>query len=171
MKQLKATHDGFVEYMDLRKAEKDGKILSLNKWGKILIYNKIDTSSLGYRSELARFKLPAGAEILIKRNEKVSKGEILAIWDPSKIHILSETAGTARHLFSTKDDETSLYINIINGAGTTTGRYLVPPNREYIINDGEMVEPGTLLATSVTKKELLKRKVLNELKNTPAFDI
>jgi hypothetical protein len=171
MRKLKATHDGFVEYIELRKAEKDGKIISLNKTGYIAIYNKKDTASLGHRSELARFKLPAGAEILIKRNEKVSKGETLATWDPSKVQILSEKTGAARHIFSNKDNNTSLYINIVNEAGTTTGKYLVPPNREYIINDGERVQPGTLLATSISKRELLKRKVLNEVKNSPSFDL
>jgi hypothetical protein len=171
MKQLKATHDGFVEYMDLRKIEKDGIIITLNKTGYIAIYNKKDTESLGYRSELARFSLPTGAEILIKRNERVSKGETLATWDSSKIHILSEKNGTARYIFSNKGDKTSLYIDIVNETGTTTGRYLVPPNDEYIINDGKRVEPGTLLATSISKRELLKRKVLEEVKNSPAINI
>lgn len=168
MKKLKATHDGFVEYVELRAVEEDGKGITLNKTGYIAIYNKKDIETSRY--ELARFSLPAGAEVLLKKNEKVSKGQALATWDPSKIHLLSEQTGIAKYLF--KDgDKKPLYIEIVDGMDKMTARYRIPQNTEYIIKEGESAKPGTLLATAIAEIELLKRKILEEVKTTQSIEM
>ncbi len=47
--------------------------------------------------ERARFKVPYGARLLAKENEKVKKGVKLAEWDPFTLPIITERAGIAHY--------------------------------------------------------------------------
>ena len=47
--------------------------------------------------ERARFKVPYGARLLAKENQKVKKGQKLAEWDPYTLPIITERAGFAHY--------------------------------------------------------------------------
>lgn len=47
--------------------------------------------------ERARYKVPYGARLLAKENEKVKKGQKLAEWDPYTLPIITERAGFAHY--------------------------------------------------------------------------
>ncbi len=49
------------------------------------------------KRERARYKVPYGARLLAKENEKVKKGQKLADWDPFTLPIITERAGFAHY--------------------------------------------------------------------------
>lgn len=64
----------------------DGNLVSVSRSGELAIADE-------FGRERERYKLPYGAVISVKENDKVAAGAIIAKWDPHTHPIVSETTG------------------------------------------------------------------------------
>ncbi len=85
--EIRVRNAGIVTYAGLRLVStEEGASIVLNKTGKIVI-----TDNDG--KELENYNIVAGAVLTIPDGNAIEKGEVLAIWDPHHVPILSEKAG------------------------------------------------------------------------------
>ena len=85
--EIKVRSGGRVEYKNLRIVQTaDGASIVLNKTGSVLILDDNDRV-------LEDYKIVVGSVLTQPDGGSIKKGEILAMWDPHNIPILSEKAG------------------------------------------------------------------------------
>jgi DNA-directed RNA polymerase subunit beta' len=87
---IEVMNDGVVRLHNLKTVERvDGDLVAVSRSGEL--------SVLDVRGrERERYKLPYGALLKVKDNEKVTKGLVVASWDPHTHPIITEVAGTAK---------------------------------------------------------------------------
>ena len=93
-REQRATHAGKIQYRDINAVEierEEGKTatIALKRNGEIAI---LDAKN----RELDRFKVPYGADVLVKDGRKVKLGAALFRWDPHRTPILAEVGGLIR---------------------------------------------------------------------------
>jgi DNA-directed RNA polymerase subunit beta' len=170
--QIKAKADGIVRYHEMRAVQRvEGNWVVLNKNGQVAIYNEEGR-------ELERYNVVIGAELSVADGGKVKKGEVFVQWDPFNVPILSETTGKARFtdviegvtMKRELDEATGVMgtiviehkedlhpqVNIVNDAGDVIGFYAIPAGAHIVINDGDKVQAGALLAK--TPRKMLKTR-------------
>ncbi|MBK6736908.1 MAG: DNA-directed RNA polymerase subunit beta' [Haliea sp.] len=93
---IEVMNDGIVRLHNLKTVERiDGDLVAVSRSGEL--------SVLDIRGrERERYKLPYGAILKVKDNDKVTKGSVVANWDPHTHPIITEVAGTAK--FSGMED-------------------------------------------------------------------
>ena len=80
-------HDGMVKLKDvITVTNRQGKLTVMNRNGEIIL---IDPNG----RERERFKLVYGSVLTVKDGDSVSKGQLLAEWDPYSNPIISEVSG------------------------------------------------------------------------------
>ena len=85
--EIRVRNSGRVRYRGLRLVSaEEGSSIVLNKTGSI---NIVDDEE----RELENYKIVAGAVLTVPDGETIGKGDVLAIWDPHHVPILSEKAG------------------------------------------------------------------------------
>ena len=85
--EIRVRNAGRVRYRGLRLVStEEGASIVLNKTGSINIVDDEDR-------ELENYKIVAGAVLTVPDGETIGKGDVLAIWDPHHVPILSEKAG------------------------------------------------------------------------------
>ena len=83
--EIKVRSGGRVEYKNLRIVQTaDGASIVLNKTGSVLILDENDRV-------LEDYKIVVGSVLTQPDGGSIKKGEILAMWDPHNIPILSES--------------------------------------------------------------------------------
>jgi DNA-directed RNA polymerase subunit beta' len=89
-KDLPGNHDGVVRLHNLKTVQRiDGDLVAVSRSGEL--------SVLDVRGrERERYKLPYGAILKVKDNQEVTKGSIVASWDPHTHPIITEVAGTVK---------------------------------------------------------------------------
>jgi DNA-directed RNA polymerase subunit beta' len=87
---IEVMNDGVVRLHNLKTVERiDGDLVAVSRSGEL--------SVLDVRGrERERYKLPYGALLKIKDNQQVTKGAVVASWDPHTHPIITEVAGTAK---------------------------------------------------------------------------
>ena len=87
---IEVMNDGIVRLHNLKTVQRvDGDLVAVSRSGEL--------SVLDVRGrERERYKLPYGALLKVKDNEEVSKGSVVASWDPHTHPIITEVAGTAK---------------------------------------------------------------------------
>tara|TARA_B110000503_G_scaffold95074_1_gene143186 strand:+ start:8071 stop:12351 length:4281 start_codon:yes stop_codon:yes gene_type:complete len=87
---IEVMNDGVVRLHNLKTVERvDGDLVAVSRSGEL--------SVLDIRGrERERYKLPYGALLKIKDNQQVTKGSVVASWDPHTHPIITEVAGTAK---------------------------------------------------------------------------
>ncbi|MBN1804503.1 MAG: DNA-directed RNA polymerase subunit beta' [Sedimentisphaerales bacterium] len=93
-REQRATYAGAVQYRDInavsiKRSSGEEEIVALKRNGEIVILDAKER-------ELDRFKVPYGAMVLVKDNDKVKAGTVLFQWDPHRTPILAEVAGLIR---------------------------------------------------------------------------
>jgi DNA-directed RNA polymerase subunit beta' len=93
---IEVMNDGTVRLHNLKTVERsDGDLVAVSRSGELSI--------LDLRGrERERYKLPYGAILKVKDNQEVTKGSIVAGWDPHTHPIITEVAGTIK--FSGMDE-------------------------------------------------------------------
>jgi DNA-directed RNA polymerase subunit beta' len=87
---IEVMNDGTVRLHNLKTVERsDGNLVAISRSGELSL---LDT--LGRERE--RYKLPYGAVLKVKDNEKVQNGTVVANWDPHTHPIITEVAGTVK---------------------------------------------------------------------------
>jgi DNA-directed RNA polymerase subunit beta' len=160
--EIKVRVGGRVHYRGLRMVQTaEGANIVLNKTGLVIIMDAEDR-------ELEEYNIVAGSVLFCNDGQKIEKGEILARWDPHNIPILAEKAGT----ISFKDmipgvtvkreldeasgrtgsvviehkEDLSPQIEIKDPAGKVIATHAIPVAAQIVVNDGDVINPGGLLA-------------------------
>ena len=171
--QVKAKFDGVVRYNDLRLVElEDGNNIVLNKNGSISIMAEENGR------ELEAHNLVIGSVISVKNGGKVKKGEPFVQWDPYNVPILSEKAGKVKFVdiiegvtMKQEVDETTAQeamviiehkedlhpqIVISSEKGEPFANYPIPSGAHIVVNEGDKIVAGTLMAKTPRKTSKTK---------------
>jgi DNA-directed RNA polymerase subunit beta' len=165
---IKPKHDGVVRYNELRVVElEDGNNIVLNKNGSVSIIGEDGR-------ELENHNVVIGAIISFKDGSKVKKTDTLVQWDPHNMPILSEKAGkmkfhdiiegvtmkqevdeaTGEEAMVIIDHKEDLHPQIIisDDKGEVVANYPIPSGAHIVVNEGDKIVPGTLLAKTPRKQ-------------------
>ncbi len=120
--------------------------------------------------EKERYHVVYGARLQVEENQPVKLGELLAEWDPYTFSILTEAGGTVQFkdlqpgitIEEQVDEVTGLSqlvvtlppgdekhaptILVRDSAGRTRKKYLMPSRAHLMVQDGDEVQPGDVLA-------------------------
>ncbi|MHC1769550.1 MAG: DNA-directed RNA polymerase subunit beta' [Verrucomicrobiia bacterium] len=170
--QIRAKFDGVVRYNELRLVRlEDGNNIVLNKNGSV--------SVLGEEGrELESHNVVIGSVISVPDGGRVKKGETFVQWDPYNVPILSERAGRVQFqdiiegvTMKQEVDETTgqeamviiehkedLHPQIIIGdeKGETIASYAIPSGAHIVVNEGDKIVAGTLMAKTPRKTSKTK---------------
>jgi DNA-directed RNA polymerase subunit beta' len=166
--KLEASHAGKVVLKDLTIATKsDGGKIVMTRHGELFV---MDESGREHS-----YPLVYGALLLVKDGDTVTKGQMLAEWDPYSIPIVAETAGVVKYgdviegvsmsemlddvtglsrkvIIESKDPELRPRISIKDDKGTTLAtatafaRYLLPVGANITVNEGDVIDAGEVIA-------------------------
>ena len=165
--QIKAKFDGTMRYSDLRIVQlEDGNNIVLNKNGTVSILAEDGR-------ELENHNVVIGAVISVPDGGKVKKGETFVQWDPYNVPILSEKAGRVKfhdiiegvtmkqEMDETTGQEAMVVIEhkedlrpqiiISDDDGEVVANYPIPSGAHIVVNQGDKIEAGTLMAKTPRK--------------------
>ncbi len=118
---------------------------------------------------LINYTVPYGAKVFVKEDETVERGTILFEWDPYSSVILTEQGGRVKYVdlvenvttheevdeqtlqkqrvvIESRNKNLSPHISIMNENGEEIASYILPVKAHILVNDGETVKPGQVLA-------------------------
>jgi DNA-directed RNA polymerase subunit beta' len=159
--RLEAKNNGSVRFINLQTVKsKSGDLVVMNRAGSIAI---VDDRG----REKERYSVVYGAKLKVGEGDHVQLGQVLVEWDPYTFAILTEIGGTvqfkdlqdgvtlheevdevtglSRHVVGESPDEKRQPAIVIKG-GKNTRRYLMPSRAHLMIQDGDDVHPGDVLA-------------------------
>jgi DNA-directed RNA polymerase subunit beta' len=159
---LEARHDGSVRFQGLSVVEaKDGGLVVMNRNGSLVVQD-----NKGRDRE--RYPIVYGARLKVKEGQPVSQGQTLVEWDPYTFSILTEESGQVRFkdilegitVHEEVDEVTGLSRLIIvdspdekkqpaieiRGKGPNPRKYHMPVHAHLMVQDGENVSAGDVLA-------------------------
>ncbi|HTK94711.1 MAG TPA: DNA-directed RNA polymerase subunit beta' [Terriglobales bacterium] len=158
--RLDAKNNGTVRFINLITVRsKEGGLVVMNRAGSIAI---VDDKG----REKERYAVVYGARIKVEEGTQVQLGQVLVEWDPYTFAILTEIGGTvqfkdlqegvtlheevdevtglSRHVVTESPDEKRQPAVVIKGKSTK--RYLMPSRAHLMVQDGDTVYPGDVLA-------------------------
>src|SRR5271165_5193956 len=159
--RLDAKNNGFVRFINMITVRsKGGDLVAMNRSGSIAV---VDDRG----REKERYVVVYGAKLKVEDGAPVKLGQAMAEWDPYTFAILTEIGGTiqfkdlqegitlneevdevtglSRLVVSDASDEKRQPAIIIKGAKGNK-RYLMPSRSHLMIQDGDEVFPGDILA-------------------------
>jgi DNA-directed RNA polymerase subunit beta' len=158
--RLEARTVGTVRFINLQTVKsKTGDLVVMNRAGSIAI---VDDKA----REKERYSVVYGAKLKVQDGQQVTQGNTLVEWDPYTFAILTEIGGTVQFkdlqegvtLHEEVDEVTGLSRHVVGESpdekrqpaivikGKTTRRYLMPSRAHLMIQDGDEVFPGDVLA-------------------------
>jgi DNA-directed RNA polymerase subunit beta' len=162
--EIKASKDGVIRYKGIRSVDVGGaggpKIV-LNKAGIATIYDENDR-------EIETYNIIIGSVLTVPEGAEVKKGDSIARWDPYNIPVLSEREGTvafrdmipgvtvkreldestgriATVVIEHKED-LNPQVEIRDASGKPLAAYAIPTGAQVVVNEGDTITPGALLA-------------------------
>jgi DNA-directed RNA polymerase subunit beta' len=164
---IKAKFDGIVRYNEIRSVElEDGNAIVLNKNGSVSIV--ADDGR-----ELEAHNIVIGSVISVAAGGRVKKGDTLVQWDPHNVPILSEKAGrikfhdiiegvtmkqevdeaTAQEAIVIIEHKEDLHPQIVitDEKGEPVANYPIPSGAHIVVNAGDKIVAGTLMAKTPRK--------------------
>ena len=160
--EIKMRVGGRVKYSGLRIVQTaDGLNIVLNKTGSVQVLDEDDR-------EIEVYKIVVGSVLTKADGEMIEKGEILAMWDPHNIPILSEKPGRIgfsdmipgvtikRELDESTGrigtvviehkEDLNPQVEIIDASEKVIATYAIPTGAQVSVNEGDEIAPGTMLA-------------------------
>ena len=160
--EIKMRVGGRVKYSGLRIVQTaDGLNIVLNKTGSVQVLDEDDR-------EIEVYKIVVGSVLTKADGEMIGKGEILAMWDPHNIPILSEKPGRIgfsdmipgvtikRELDESTGrigtvviehkEDLNPQVEIIDASEKVIATYAIPTGAQVSVNEGDEIAPGTMLA-------------------------
>src|SRR5712672_1128168 len=162
--KLEARNSGFVRFIDLNVVRGRGEnLISMNRSGLVAIVDEKGR-------EKERYHVVYGARLKVEEGQPVKLGELLSEWDPYTFSILTEVGGTIQFkdlqpgitIEEQVDEVTGLSqlvvtlppgdekhaptILVRDSAGRTRKKYLMPSRAHLMVQDGDEVQPGDVLA-------------------------
>src|ERR1044071_7567072 len=161
-----------IRYNELRVVElEDGNSIVLNKNGSVSILAED-------RRELENHNIVIGSVISVVDGGKVKKGETFVQWDPYNVPILSEKAGKVKfhdiiegvtmkqEMDETTQQEAMVIIEhkedlhpqiiISDDDGEVVANYPIPSGAHVVVNEGDKIVAGTLMAKTPRKSAKTK---------------
>jgi DNA-directed RNA polymerase subunit beta' len=158
--RLDAKSNGIVRFINLQTVKsKTGDLVVMNRQGSIAIVDEKGR-------ERERYAVVYGAKVKVTEGGPVQLGQALVEWDPYTFAILTEIGGTAqfkdlqegitlheevdevtglsRHVVADSPDEKRQPAIVIKGKASK--RYLMPSRAHLMVQDGDTVFPGDVLA-------------------------
>jgi DNA-directed RNA polymerase subunit beta' len=166
---LDARHSGNVRYEGLQVVETHkgasdggGQLIVMNRSGSLVV-----ADNKGRDRE--RYPIVYGARLKVKDGQKVEQGQVLVEWDPYTFSILTEEPGVAKFkdildgltvheevdevtglsrfiIVDSPDEKKQPTIEIKDKAGKVLRKYHMPSHAHLMVQDGESVEAGDVLA-------------------------
>jgi len=159
--RLDAKNNGNVRFIGLQTVKsKTGDLVVMNRQGSIAVVDEKGR-------ERERYSVVYGAKVKVNEGDAVTLGQVMVEWDPYTFAILTEIGGTvqfkdlqegvtlheevdevtglSRHVVGDSPDEKRQPAIVVKG-GKTSKRYLMPPRAHLMIQDGDAVTPGDVLA-------------------------
>ncbi len=158
---IKVKQDGVVKYHQLRVVQRGKEFIVLNRNGAVSINNE-------YGREFERHILPQGSALAYSDGQAISKGDVVATWDPYTIPIITEAKGKVsfedlieESTFQREENPVTGIVErvvvehkqefhpqiIINDdQGEVVGIYSIPVGAHILVNDKSGVNAGELIA-------------------------
>jgi DNA-directed RNA polymerase subunit beta' len=159
---LEARNAGTVRFQGLQVVQaKDGNLVVMNRNGSLVVQDVKGR-------DRERYPIVYGARLKVKDGQAVEQGQVLVEWDPYTFSILTEEAGQVRFkdilegitVHEEVDEVTGLSRLIIvdspdekkqpaveiRGKGPTPRKYHMPVHAHLMVQDGEQVSAGDVLA-------------------------
>jgi DNA-directed RNA polymerase subunit beta' len=162
--KLDAKNNGFVKFVNLSVVEgKQGDLVVMNRTGSIAVVDEKNR-------EKERYSVVYGAKLKVADGQPVTLGQTVVEWDPYTFSILTESGGIVQfkdlQLGMTIDEQvdevtglSQLVVQVPVGdekhqpqiivrsdKGRTLRKYLIPSRAHLMVNDGDEVYPGDVLA-------------------------
>jgi DNA-directed RNA polymerase subunit beta' len=159
--RLDAKSNGLVRFINLQTVKsKTGDLVVMNRQGSIAVVDEKGR-------ERERYAVVYGAKVKVTEGGPVQLGQVLVEWDPYTFAILTEIGGTAqfkdlqegitlheevdevtglsRHVVADSPDEKRQPAMVVKGTKASK-RYLMPSRAHLMVQDGDTVFPGDVLA-------------------------
>jgi DNA-directed RNA polymerase subunit beta' len=159
---LESRHAGTIRFQGLVVVEaKDGNLVVMNRNGSLVVQD-----AKGRDRE--RYSIVYGARLKVKDGQAVDEGQVLVEWDPYTFSILTaeagqvrfkdilegitvheevdEVTGLSRLIIVDSPDEKKQPAVEIRGKGPTPRKYHMPVHAHLMVQDGENVSAGDVLA-------------------------
>jgi len=157
-----AAMDGTVKYLDDLRVIKNrnGEMISLKRQSELAL---VDDRG----REVARYQIVYGAQIHVKDGAKVKEDDILATWDPFTFAILTEVGGVVKYqdlkegktveeeidkvsgqkrlVVKDSDEKNQPRLEMRDG-NKVLKTYQMPIRANLLVEDGQEVEPGDVIA-------------------------
>ena len=160
--ELRVRHSGTIKYRGLRMVQTaDGANIVLNKTGLVII---VDEGG----KELEESSIVAGAILTVSDGDTIKKGDVLAMWDPHNIPILSEKSGVVSFkdmipgvtvkreldestgriatVVTEHKEDLNPQVEIKDESGKVIATHAIPTAAQVVVADGDEIAPGVLLA-------------------------
>jgi DNA-directed RNA polymerase subunit beta' len=164
---LDSKHQGTVKFDQLQVVERPtnagGKEpIVMNRTGHLIIQDEMGR-------DRERYQIPYGARLKVAEGQQVENGQILVEWDPYTFSILTEESGQIRFkdivegltvhedldevtglsrliIVDSPDEKRQPTIEVKHDNGQVMRRYILPVNAHLMVQDGETVHAGDVLA-------------------------
>jgi len=160
--EFRVKHSGIVQYDGLRIVKTADKAnIVLNKTGSVHIMSED-------HRELEVIRIYAGSILTVQDGDKIEKGSVLAMWDAHNIPILSEKGGIVRFkdmmpgitmhrsvdsasgqatgIIIEHQEDLNPSVEVVDDNNTVLATYAIPVGAQVIVNNGDEIYPGALLA-------------------------
>ena len=163
--RLEAKNNGFVKYINLTiVSTREGALVVMNRNGSLAVVDEKNR-------EKERYAIVYGAKLKVEDGQPVTLGQVMAEWDPYTFSILTEVGGTVKYkdlspgetLEEQVDEVTGLAQRVVTMAagdeerqpalliqddksGRTRKKYLMPSRAHLMVDEGDEVHPGNVLA-------------------------
>jgi DNA-directed RNA polymerase subunit beta' len=158
--RLDAKNNGAVRFIGLQTVKsKSGDLVVMNRQGSIAVIDEKNR-------ERERYSVVYGAKLKVNDGDAVTQGQVMVEWDPYTFAILTEFGGTVQFkdlqegvtLHEEVDEVTGLSRHVVGDSpdekrqpaivikGKASKRYLMPSRSHLMVQDGDAVSPGDVLA-------------------------
>src|SRR5213083_1754083 len=155
--------EGKIKYIDLITVKsRKGERVAMNRNGALTIIDERGR-------EVARYQIVYGAHILVEDGDHVAQDQLLATWDPFTFAILTEVAGHVKFqdlkegvtfeeetdqvtglshwvVKDSPDEKKQPRLEIRSTSNKVLKTYQMPVRANLMVNDGEEVETGDVIA-------------------------
>jgi len=160
-------HAGVVRFEGLSFVEATtaagvGELVVMNRNGSVVVQD-------AKGRDVERYQVIYGARLRVRDGQKVEPGQVLLEWDPYTFSILTEDAGSVkfkdiidgvtvheevdevtglsrRIVIETIDEKKQPLIEVRDKDGKVLRKYHIPSHAHLMVDDGEEVKPGAVLA-------------------------
>src|SRR3954471_7238879 len=160
---LEAKNAGTVRFQGIQAVEaKDGALVVMNRNGSLVVQDQKGR-------DRERYPIVYGAKLRVHEGQQVDPGATLVEWDPYTFSILTEEPGQIRFkdilegitvheevdevtglsrliIIDSPDEKKQPAIEIKGKDGKVSRRYQMPSHAHLMVQDGEMVSAGEVLA-------------------------